>query len=845
MKIKIATILVAVFLSQYLSTLLVSQVNTQWISRYNSSLNNNDVPTCMAYDNNGNLYVGGMSYGSSGTFDYLLVKYNANGEELWSKSFNGSGSQTDQLNSIAIDKDNNIFVTGNSTDPEGLFDIVTIKYSPDGEVLWKSTFNGQGKSNDGTAGIVIDTEGNIYVAGYSASDEENVDIVAIKMDNKSGDIVWKSQYNNPGNNSDYATGIAIDASNSVYICGYSKYLNSDFDYVTIKYTVNGAKMWAKTYNGTKNAEDKASAIKVGPSGEVYVTGQSMGNNSNFDYTTLKYTPQGELELENRFNGTGNGADQPAAMLLDKDGNVYITGQSFGGGTGLDFATVKYNAQGVELWNARYNGEGSSNDVASALYIDDMGSVYVTGYVWNGSSNDFSTIKYNPLGTEIWISKYNGPANQTEKAVCVLVDNKGGVFVTGSSVGTGTQNDMAVIKYSQSGPEAVPQLIAPSYGASGINQSATLEWSQINTCDYCRLQIANDKNFSKVVYDTVISVGNTQVTLREGLLEDNTQYFWKVCAANIAGSGQWTMPWTFSVLNAPDSPQPLSPQNGAAGLSVTPTLSWQNSPTAETYRLQIAKDINFSEVVHDINTLATNEYTLPSGLLNNNHQYFWRVNASNSGGTVPWSNTWSMGTGFVNPPQQPQLISLPSGSLGQSLTPVLDWSDLPSVTNYRLQISSDLNFTTIVVDEGNLHKSVYAVPGGKLKNNTLYYWRVSAENMGGAGHWSLIYTFCTLGVGLTQAGKNTPAELELHNNSPEPFSTTTTITFDIPKSCNNNMVTISVYDKMGIEVSKILDDKVKAGTWSVQWDGTNFPRGYYFYVIRTKGLIQTKKMFLVK
>lgn len=101
-------------------------------------------------------------------------------------------------------------------------------------------------------------------------------------------------------------------------------------------------------------------------------------------------------------------------------------------------------------------------------------------------------------------------------------------------------------------------------------------------------------------------------------------------------------WTFSVLNAPDSPQSLSPNNGAAGQSVTPTLIWQNAPTAESYRLQISKDLSFTEVIHDQNGLTKNEYTLPNGLLNNNTQYFWRVNASNAGGTSSMAaNTWNL------------------------------------------------------------------------------------------------------------------------------------------------------------------------------------------------------------
>jgi hypothetical protein len=300
-----------------------------------------------------------------------------------------------------------------------------------------------------------------------------------------------------------------------------------------------------------------------------------------------------------------------------------------------------------------------------------------------------------------------------------------------------------------------------------------------------------------------------------------------------------------VLNAPDSPEPTSPQNGAAGQSTTPTLQWQKSPTAETYRIQIAKDYRFTEIIQDAANLTSNEYTLPSGLMNNNTVYFWRVNATNVGGTVPWSNVWSLGTGYVNPPAAPTLLSLPDKAMGQSLTPVLDWNDIPSVSYYRIQIASDLNFTAVVVDEGNLSVSQYTVPAGKLNNNTTYYWKVSATNLGGTSSWSYIWTFNTMVSGLLRLGSDVPKELKLYGNSPEPFSSTTQIKFDLPANYSNTRVIINVYDLSGKEVTKILDEKVKAGTYYVNWDGSNYPRGYYLYQLHAQGFVETKKMLLVK
>ena len=63
----------------------------------------------------------------------------------------------------------------------------------------------------------------------------------------------------------------------------------------------------------------------------------------------------------RYNGPGNAGDGATAMVLDAEGNVYITGYSFDYGSGLDYATIKYDSAGVPIWVARYNGAGNGDD----------------------------------------------------------------------------------------------------------------------------------------------------------------------------------------------------------------------------------------------------------------------------------------------------------------------------------------------------------------------------------------------------------------------------------------------------------------------------------------------------
>ena len=223
------------------------------------------------------------------------------------------------------------------------------------------------------------------------------------------------------------------------------------DYATIKYSNAGAPWWTNRYNGPGNSRDFANAVAVDGNGNVFVTGDSTGSGSGYDQTTIKYSSAGVPLWTNRYNGPGNTNDFGTALAVDSGGNVIVTGRS-SNGSDYDYATIKYSNAGVPLWTNRYNGPDNGDDGANALAVDSSGNVFVTGYSYGGgSSNDVATIAYSSAGVPLWTNRYNGTGNGNEIAYGLVVDGSGNVVVAGLSMGNGTSYDFVTIKYSSSGP----------------------------------------------------------------------------------------------------------------------------------------------------------------------------------------------------------------------------------------------------------------------------------------------------------------------------------------------------------------------------------------------------------
>jgi uncharacterized delta-60 repeat protein len=414
------------------SSNLYSQATEEWAARYNGPNNGTDKSHAIAFDNMGNVYVTGETSGAGTGLDFLTIKYNSLGAEIWSKTYNSPGNHNEISKAIVVDAFGNAYITGDSHG-----DFVTIKYDSSGIQQWLSTFDNAWEIRD----IDVDNMGNVFIAGWvDLTSNLEYDYALIKY-NSSGVQQWVKTYNGPGNGYDYISSLALDNTGNIYVTGQSVGSGTQTDFATIKYNTAGDVVWLKRH-GTSTGHDFGMDITVDNSGNVFVTGTKSVSGS-LDFGTIKYNSSGEEQWVKSYNGPGNGFDRSESIDVDANGNVYITGRSPGSGSNFDFATIKYDSSGSQQWVTRYNGSGNGIDEAKVTLSDEFGNVYVSGFSHEGATGyDYTTIKYNPGGSQEWKIHYNGNLNSEDQLSDLAIDPTGNLLVTGYSM-----NDFLTIKYS--------------------------------------------------------------------------------------------------------------------------------------------------------------------------------------------------------------------------------------------------------------------------------------------------------------------------------------------------------------------------------------------------------------
>jgi len=202
------------------------------------------------------------------------------------------------------------------------------------------------------------------------------------------------------------------------------------------------------------------------------------------------------------------------------------------------------------------------------------------------------------------------------------------------------------------------------------------------------------------------------------------------------SGSWSTEATATLtINLPLPPPPslVSPAQGATGVGLTPTLSWNAvSGSCDGYTVRILRLVDFwtVEAVVHVDLGVVTSYSVPSGKLASATTYVWVVWAHNGAGFSPYSTRYFSTAGSA--PSTPSLVSPADGATGVGLTPTLSWSAVSGPCDGYAARIIEASTGSAVLHVNLRVVTSYTVPSGKLVSSKTYIWVVWAHN--GAG-WS--------------------------------------------------------------------------------------------------------------
>jgi hypothetical protein len=359
-------------------------------------------------------------------------------DTAWVRRYDGPAHGDDWATRIAVDTAGNVYVTGASASDTSssaqYLDFVTIKYYPNGDTAWVRRADFGGK--DIPYGLSVDAQGNVYVAG-SNNDSR---MVAVKY-SQTGNRLWYAFFGTQGGTTD----LALDHQGNALVCGHS--LKATTDGAVLKYRPDGDTAWARFLDWA-GYEDYAIALATGGPLDVVVAAEGYNGSSGSDYVTVKYDSTGTQQWLAAYTGPVDW-DAPEDVATDAAGNVYVAGSSVGSASSWDFLTIKYDSTGETLWTLRYDGPANGDDEARAVGVDSAGNAYVTGSVTVATGHpNCATIKYAPDGQQLWVALFGGPIANYGRSSAVALDGCGGVYVCGvSAFSAGAYGDYATVKYN--------------------------------------------------------------------------------------------------------------------------------------------------------------------------------------------------------------------------------------------------------------------------------------------------------------------------------------------------------------------------------------------------------------
>ncbi|WP_299821488.1 T9SS type A sorting domain-containing protein [uncultured Pontibacter sp.] len=568
----------------------------------------------------------GFSRDGNSTTRIVITKLNATGDVVWQQEYAGvAGSMGESPNQMSLDRQGNIYILGSVAFEEDNPDLLALKYSSDGSFMWAQHVNGGDGIRDLPESMAVSDAGEVYVTGTSQVPGGS-QVLTAKFD-AAGNIAWEKTFTGPEDVSDpQVQSIALDAAGDVVVAGniistergrtlfVTKYSQADGQQVWVNLPEGGEIMFVNTYTADK--------LFIGESGNMYIAGTRAAIATvNLRPLLVKLDSEGN-HVWSKFDETPSYASYFSDALLDDAENLLVLYSAQFGRSDTEAYVAKYNPDGEKVWGDIIVDAAGDNIYSNSLAMREDGVVAFTGFVRGSLAHevpDLVTYLYAANGEQLDMDRYNQTADATESGWGIAFDAAGDLYVTGHAYASNTNaTSLLAIKYATGGTVTPP----PPAG------SLTRAWA------------VTEEDEAGEVKKLLIGEGQKPV-----LLSNNA-----ISAFSTAGQKVWESP---STINFKDAVQ--DKQNNIYVLTEWPISDTNNILLVTKYNSageQLWK-YQYGQVHHNMRGggLAVNEQGevfVGSTVFNSGNDGYVKVIKLNADGTESWQANYEGNADFSNP-----------------------------------------------------------------------------------------------------------------------------------------------------------------------------------------------------
>lgn len=328
----------------------------------------NDYFNGVAFGSDGNIYACGTTTSAGNGNQGLIVKMDSNFTILAKKVYGGSNNET--FVGITIDSTGNIFCCGNTSPGSyGLNDGVVVKFNSALAIVSQVVYGGS--AEDLFIGITTDSTNNVIVVGATKSEGTGLYAGLIIKYSNTLSVLYRKIYGGTGD--DYFYGVAVDASNNIYVAGYTTSEGTLASALVIKYDASLNILFKKIYGEAAN--DYYYGVKVDSTGNVFCIGYTT-NTGTQDLLIVKYDSSLNVLDAKIYGGTGNDRCDKG-IAIDSNDNIIVTGVTSSEGTGAIDALILKLDNNLNLIARKVVG-GSGDDYFINTTVDNADNIICVG-----------------------------------------------------------------------------------------------------------------------------------------------------------------------------------------------------------------------------------------------------------------------------------------------------------------------------------------------------------------------------------------------------------------------------------------------------------------------------------